>query len=153
MGNEESPYRTGQFVRCNFPYKEKPIEPGPSEHIAYIFGSAITAKKQRVIICIYTTSQPWKKSETLPLGVLRIPNELAEKLGQKPFTLDARRIGFLPPNEQFFKHINTPTRGILREVASNRLQKIIENQVAIVGKRPEYRVFLGPLRPRESPEI
>jgi hypothetical protein len=140
-------YETGQFVWSYFPYENNPIKPGPDEHIVYVIGLNRHRDGTPFVICAYTTSQPWKTSEKPPIGVIPITKDVAKSLGQKPFMIDVRRIGFLPINSAFFPRLTSENKGALPHRASKLLQNLILNHLSAVAKRPEYVIQLGPFRP------
>jgi hypothetical protein len=152
MAQTTAPVRPGQFIWCNFPYDDKPLSPGPEPHIVYVADVRINSKDEFVAICIYTSSQPWRKTERPPIGVIPIYAEFAATLGQRPFTIDARRIGYLPISKSFFPSLDTPTRGIIPKMAPKGLQNAALNAVAQIIKRPEYLIQLGPSRPSSGPQ-
>jgi hypothetical protein len=147
-----SPLRPGQFIWCNFPYDENPIQPGPEEHLAYVINVKKSTDGTFLAVCLYTTSQPWRQSERTPIGIVPIEGDNAKELGQKPFVIDVRRMAYLPINKQFFGRFDTPGKGILQKRALKPLQDKILNVAAQLIKRPEYIIQLGPYRPKQGPE-
>ena len=103
-------------------------------------------------VCFYTTSQTWTRSEKPPLGIIPIDEATAEKLGQKSFVIDVKRIAYMPINRAFFSRVDAPDRGILPRHATKQMQNAILNTVAKLLKRPEYIIQLGPLRPPQGRE-
>lgn len=139
------PYRPGDFVICNFPYDEAPDAPGPSPHIGLCLGTMPSGGRTAVVLG-YTTSQPWPEDRARPPGVYAISEAKARQLGQnKAFTIDLRRIAFLPETRTFFPKIDQPDRGTAgsdRDLADRLFRDL---QVLIDG--PGIVVKLGPLRP------
>ncbi|MDR3411627.1 MAG: hypothetical protein P4L87_11915 [Formivibrio sp.] len=148
MQNASPPFHPGQFVWCNFPYDENPIRPGPEEHLTYIINVKKLPDGTFLAVCLYTTSQPWRKTEQPPIGIIPIEEIDAKALGQKPFVIDVRRMAYIPINKQFFGRFDTPDKGILPKHATKLLQNKILNSAAELLKRPEYIIQLGPLRPK-----
>ena len=152
MDDAKTAFRPGHFVWSNFPYEEDPLKPGPEEHLVYISRLAQLPNGTIVATCVYTTSRPWNRSEKPPIGIIPIGGEFAAQLEQRPFVIDARRIAYVPINLDFFRHLNTPTHGILKKKAPLRLQEAVLNVMADVSKRPEYKIELGPYRPIKGRE-
>jgi len=131
----------GQFIWTNFPFAERPLEPGPQRHLGYV----VMVSPDQAIVAYTTTSKillegPRRK------GVTIVSDQNAEKLGQKRFAIDARRLAFLPINEQFFPEINSPTRGV-RGNAGQTLRAHIERSIADLLHEPQLMEILGPKRP------
>lgn len=137
------PYGPGDFVWCRFPYSEAPDRPGPERHVGYIVDIAAARRRTSVAATLYTTTS-WRGADhPLPLGLIPIPAEQAQILGQRPFVIDARRIAYMPLAEPFFPEIGKPGGGILG-CASAGLQTKIERALVELLRRPDLLQLLGP---------
>jgi hypothetical protein len=140
----DPPYRSGDFVWAAFPERENPARPGP-RHIAYAV--AITSGTSvNAVIVAYTTSQPW--SGPRPPGVYGFGRGAAAEMGQaRPFTLDLRRMAFVPMTVAWFPDLAAGTHGIVGR-APERLRLELELAAKELFRRsPEIVERLGPLWP------
>lgn len=114
-----SPYRAGQFVWCLFPTREQPLSPGPKLRIGYVLD--VSASMMTAVL--YTSTARWP-ADRLPLGVIRIDEKQAQRLGQKPFAIDVRCAAFLPITTDFFPHLMDADRGVQGEAPAGLERKI-----------------------------
>ena len=137
------PYRTGQFVWCRYPQRERPHKPGSKVRIGYV---AITrqAASGLVVALLYTTTRPL--SPPLPLGVIPIDERQAQAFGQNPFLIDARSVAVLPVTEEYFPHLARADRGVQGE-ASAGLTRKIKAMLADLHRRGVVIEVRGPKRP------
>lgn len=143
----EPPFRPGQFVWCRFPYMEEPLRPGPDEHIGYVADiRRLRGNGYLTVMSVYTTSRPWEPGVQLPPGVIPVDPQLAAKMNQKGFVMDARRIAFVPAGRLFFPRLTAPDRGIVH-TASSQFHQLVENTLVMLAKRPDLVVKLGPDAP------
>lgn len=143
----EPPFSPRQFVWCQFPYMEEPLRPGPEEHIGYIADiRQISGNPHFTVMSIYTTTTPWEPEVKLPFGVLPIQSAMAQKMNQKGFVLDARRVAFIPVSRDFFPRLDAPEKGIVH-TASRGFHHLVENTLVQLARRPELVVKLGPDAP------
>lgn len=146
----ESPFKPRQFVWCQFPFMEEPLRPGPTEHIGYVGDvRRIDGNAHLTVMALYTTTRPWEPGVRLPPGVIPVEPAVAEKMNQKGFVLDARRIAFVPVNNSFFPRLAEPGNGIVH-TASKSFQALIQNTLMELAKRPDLVVKLGPDAPGMS---
>lgn len=143
------PFQSGQFVWSRFPFHEKPSDPGPIEHIAYIAGIIpIRGRPHVTAVSIYTTTRQVRAGEVVPIGLIPVPEDLARRMNQKPFVVNARRIGFLPVTPAFFPRLAMPGHGIVHTLAQSvQLRSAISAELKRVSQRPELIEHLGPDRP------
>lgn len=140
----ELPFKVRQFVWCQFPYLEEPLRPGPKEHVAYIADIRQIAGNAHVtVMSIYTTTRPWEPGVQLPLGILPLEPAMAERMKQKSFVMDARKIAFIPADRVFFPRQAEPEHGIVH-MASMRFHQLVQNTLLKLAGRPELVVKLGP---------
>src|SRR5690554_3449080 len=143
----DAPFGPRQFVWCQFPYMEGPLRPGPEEHIGYIADiRGISGNAHFTVMSIYTTTTPWEPGVRLPLGVIPVQSAMAQKMNQKGFVTDARRVAFIPASRDFFPRLDTPERGIVH-TASRGFHQLVENTLVQLARRPELVVKLGPDAP------
>ena len=92
----------------------------------------------------YTTSQPW--SGPKPPGVREFGVDEAKSLGQdRAFTLDLRRLAFLPVPEEWFPYLRRPGKGIVGRADRTLRQELEAPLLSILKLRPETIERLGPL--------
>jgi hypothetical protein len=138
------PYRPRQFVWCRFPFFEEPLRPGPVEHVCYIADvRRVRGHAHTTAMGLFTTTVPWPSDRALPLGIIRVDEQEASRMGQRPFVLDARKIGFMPIRPDFFPRLETDGHGILG-TASPRFQADVQNALVTLAGRPDLVVRLGP---------
>jgi hypothetical protein len=138
------PFQVRQFVWCQFPYLEEPLRPGPKEHVAYVADiRQLNGKAHLTVMAIYTTTTPWRAGARLPLGVIPIESEIAMKMQQKSFVMDARKIAFIPVDQTFFPRLRATDKGIIH-TASERFHSHVQNTLMQLAKRPELVIKLGP---------
>jgi len=137
-------FQVRQFVWCQFPYLEEPLRPGPKEHVAYVADvRQIRGKAHLTVMAIYTTTSPWQEGVKLPLGIIPIESEIARRMKQKSFVMDARKIAFIPVNSAFFPRMATPDKGVIH-TASRRFHEHVQNTLMQLAKRPDLVVTVGP---------
>jgi hypothetical protein len=137
-------YQEGQFVWCLFPFRERPLKPGPVEHVGYVGGAGRMLRRPHVtVMTLYTTTKVWPETGPLPRGLIAVDGERARRMGQKPFVLDARRIAFLPFSSDFFPRLESADRGVIAEAPPD-LRLRIRNTVSELVRRPDLVVRLGP---------
>ncbi|MGZ9190194.1 MAG: hypothetical protein ACXW39_09080, partial [Nitrospira sp.] len=99
---------------------EKPLRPGPKEHVGYIADiRQINGSAHLTVMSIYTTTTQWEPGTRLPLGVIPVEPAMAEKMNQKGFVMDVRKLAFIPVNPAFFPRLDEPKKGIVH-TASQR---------------------------------
>lgn len=141
------PFQARQFVWCQFPYMEEPLRPGPKEHVAYVADiRQIHGKHHLTVMAIYTTTTPWQSGVPLPLGVIPVESEIAQKMQQKSFVMDARKVAFIPADLTFFPRLKSPDKGVIH-MASQRFHSHVQNILVTLAKRPELVTKLGPDAP------
>jgi hypothetical protein len=102
----------GDFVRCNFPFREV-AGPGPSPHIVLCIGTGRIADLAFVVVA-YTTSRVSFEGARRPRQQLYVDRAQATLLGQKPFVIDASRVARLPIASAYFpdiQHGSVPISG------------------------------------------
>ena len=137
-----APYRSGDFVWSAFPERENPAQPGP-RHVGYV--AAITSSvRVNAVVLAYTTSQPW--IGPAPVGVYGFDRDAAAAMGQsRPFTLDLRRMAFVPVTTDWFPDLTATDHGIVGR-APERLRAELERAATELFRRsPEVVERLGPL--------
>jgi hypothetical protein len=145
------PFQSRQFVWCQFPHMEEPLRPGEREHVGYVADiRQIRDKPYLTVMAVYTTTTPWQSGVRLPLGVIPIESEIAQKMKQRSFVMDARKVAFVPANPNFFPRLETPDKGIIH-TASRRFHMHVQNVLVELAKRPELVVKLGPDAPGVTP--
>jgi hypothetical protein len=143
----EPPFRVRQFVRCQFPYMEEPLRPGPDEHAGYIADiRRIDGKAHLTVMSLYTTTTPWEPGVPLPLGLLPVEPAMAREMNQKGLVMDARKIAFIPVTQDFFPRLGEPERGVIH-TASVRFHQLVQNTLMNQAKRPEVVVRWGRIFP------
>jgi hypothetical protein len=95
------------------------------------------------VMTIYTTTTPRQAGQNQPLGIIPVGSGLAGQMAQVAFSMDVRRIAFLPVDTQFFPRLAEPGHGIVH-TASLSFHRLVQNTIAQVLKRPELIVKLGP---------
>lgn len=138
------PFKPRQFVWCQFPFMEEPLRPGPEEHVGYVADiRRINGNAHLTVMSIYTTTTPWQPGVKLPLGLIPVEPAMAQKMNQKAFVMDARKIAFIPVNQAFFPRLVNPDKGIIF-TAAERWHHVVQNTLMKLAKRPELVVKLGP---------
>jgi len=97
-------------------------------------------------VSVYTTSAAWPDDVPLPFGVILVPYKQASGLEQKPFVLDARRVGVFPMTSTWFPDIDKPGQGILK-VAPTSFHRKVEQVALDVAKRKDLIEWYGPGAP------
>jgi hypothetical protein len=135
----------GDFVVCNFPYQETPDDPGPETHIGLCLGTMEAAGGKMAVVAAYTTTQVWSSQQPKPRGVYNIGLSEAIRLGQnKPFSIDLRRIAFMPHTETFFPRLKDADLGCVG--SDPKLAKRLYADLEKLLQTPGVVVQLGPLR-------
>ena len=157
-----SPYAPGDFVWCAFPEYERPTRPGP-RHIGFVLGvsgvSAVTpglggagvstATPAYAVMAAYTTSQRWPEEQGVPKGVFPIDAERAAAMGQRrAFTIDARRIAFVPLIPAWFPDLGQPGAGKVGTAPRSLFQQVMDTANELVTRHSDVLERLGPLWPR-----
>lgn len=91
--------KTGAFVWARFPFVESPREPGPETHLHAVYVIAVDERAQRAIVAYTTTGL---RPQRMPEGFVVAGEREAGQMNQRPFALDAKRIGLLPIDETWF---------------------------------------------------
>ena len=144
------PYSSRQFVWCQFPFSEDPLQPGPKEHVGYVADvGQIGENVHYTVMALYTTTSQWKAGENLPLGIIPVDLQSAGAMNQKQFVMDARRVAFIPLNAEFFPRIVTPGRGVIH-TASNVFHSKVLGVLTQLSKRQDLILRLGPDNPAIS---
>jgi len=93
--------RAGDYVRCNFPFREA-AGPGPSPHIAFCLATG-RIRDERFAIVVYTTSRIAFEGRRRPRQHLLVDTSQAAVLGQAAsFHVDVSRVARLPLNSDYF---------------------------------------------------
>ena len=143
----EAPFKPRQFVWCQFPYIEEPLRPGPQEHVGYVADvRLIDGNAHLTVMSIYTTTTPWESGVQFPPGIIPVEPSMAERMNQRGFVMDARKVAFIPVNRVFFPRLADPDQGIIH-TASERFHHLVQNTLMKLAKRPELVVKLGPDAP------
>ncbi len=80
--------------------------------------------------------------------MIPVTEDLARRMNQKPFVINARRIGFLPITPAFFPRLAMPDHGIVHALAETaKLRSTISAELKRVSQRPDLMEYLGPDRP------
>jgi len=100
-----------------------------------------------IAAALYTTTRPWPRGQAIPFGVIPVAPEIARRMRQEAFVVDARRIAYMPLDERFFPDLGNPDRGV-RGVAPRELRERIERALVKLLADPALLEFLGPERPQ-----
>jgi hypothetical protein len=93
--------QAGDYVRCNFPFREA-SGPGPSPHIVFCLGTG-RIRDQRFAIVVYTTSRVAFEGSRRPRQHLLVDAIQAAVLGQATsFHVDVSRVARLPLSSDYF---------------------------------------------------
>ncbi len=139
----------GDFVWCNFPFREKPQHPADAMHAVYI----LATKGDTAVAAIYTTTALPKPTQPKSPYTIAISEDASRKMGMtRPFTIDPSRVAFLPINEAFFPGADNGKVPIIGQ-ADDRLQRAIEsrleaavhgNHLETLGPRQVRSLFMRP---------
>ncbi len=67
------PFQAGQFVWSRFLFHERPNEPGPIDHVAYIARVVTIRDRPHVTaVSIYTTTRQMRAGEAFPIGLIQL---------------------------------------------------------------------------------
>lgn len=149
-----APYKTGQFVWCNFPYRENPTEPGPVTRVGYVFSvdSKTDPANPAIGVLYTTTSQARMNRKEGEPGFIHVDHNAARRLNQSAFMIEASQVAFLPANQAFFPELKLPSHGII-STAPDALKREINGEMAhILRSSPKSFDISGPpeYRPRPS---
>lgn len=137
----------GQFAWCRFPYFEAPLTPGDKERVVYIADiRQLAGRKLLTVMSLYTTTRAWETGVPPPLGIIPVAADMAARMKQKPFVIDARRIAFVPVTEDFFPRLRSPA-GAAVFAAEKPFRRQVENVLAKLAQRPDLVQLLGPDAP------
>ena len=100
----------GAFIWCRFPQHEANRVPGPSDHLHLCYIADTVGKDA---LTLYTTSVIWDTGTPEPAGVIVVSADQAAQMKQKPFVLDARRIGIFPITTEWFPDLEGKDHGIV----------------------------------------
>jgi len=96
----------------------------------------------------YTTSQPWVGPK--PPGVRSFTRAEAAGMGQdKPFTVDLRRMAFVPVTREWFPLLNTADHGVVGRAPKQLRQELEATAMQIFSRHPQNVEQFGPLWPRQ----
>ncbi|WP_207460439.1 hypothetical protein [Azospirillum sp. SYSU D00513] len=141
------PFKEGHFIRCLFPFTSHPDDPAPVEHIGYCLG-VVERKPDGLVVAVYTTTTQRLANQPKAKGVAEFSAEQSLALGQrKPFSLDLRKVAFLPCTPEFFPALGDPGCGIVGHRAPERLREVIRRLAKEAHEGKLVRT-VGPLRPR-----
>jgi hypothetical protein len=135
-----SPYKKGDFVWCNFPYREAPANPGPMAHVGYVqsVDSTTDPANPTMLVAYTTTSSSQMRDGEGQTGCIHITGKAAKGLGQNDFMLDMRRLAFLPARQSFFPELGTSRmNGVIGRASSNLQKHIEETLKAAVSEDPK----------------
>ena len=136
-----SPLEEGQFAWCSFPFRERPDEPGPEEHIAYVHATMEEPDGSLTVVAIFTTSQ----RQPPRIGTIKIEEAQALSMGQrKAFTIVASRTAFIPLNDAFFPRLDKAD--LVQGKADKNLKERIVKAIEAAVKRKMLEVH-EPRRP------
>jgi hypothetical protein len=123
---------------------DEPLRPGPKEHVGYVADiRSVGGNAHLTVMSIYTTTTPLEPGVKYPLGIIPVEPTMAQKMNQKGFVMDARKIAFIPVNSAFFPRLADPDKGIIY-TAAERFHQLVQNTLMKLAKRPELVVKLGP---------
>jgi hypothetical protein len=143
------PFQTGDFVWCAFPERERPANPNPAQHLAYIL--ALRGGVALSVIAAYTTSQV-SAHATLRLGVRAFDRTAAASLGQhRPFLIDLRRLAYLPVTAAWFPRLDEPARGVQGHAPKALQRELMQTVETLLNRHQELVEQLGPIWRRETP--
>ena len=94
-------------------------------------------------MALYTTTAQWQPGARLPLGIIPVEPAVAERMNQRGFVMDARRIAFMPVDLTFFPRLADADRGIVH-TASRQFHQLVQNILMQLARRPELVMKLGP---------
>lgn len=140
--------QVGDFVECLFPFNEKPEQPAPSPHIAYLLAFVGDA----AVVAIYTTTTMRPPDEPKSPYKIEINEAASQSMGmKKPFTINTAHTAMLPINKDFFPSADGGKLNIIGS-ADDRLRKAIASRVKAAVSGNDLRM-LGPrtLRPKFFP--
>jgi len=93
--------RAGDYVRCNFPFREV-AGPGASPHIVFCLATG-RIRDERFAIVVYTTSRVAFEGSRRPRQHLLVDTSRAAELGQAAsFHVDVSRVARLPFHPDYF---------------------------------------------------
>jgi hypothetical protein len=152
------PFNSGDIVWTNFPFEEQPDRPGPVRHAACVIaaftrGQASVATSAPVdslglVVGVYTSSQVQKFGDALPIGVIQVKLDRANRIGdQKSFFIDVRKRAFMPFARQFFPEIDGSSHGLIGAIDRGLWDQVRKQYKLINDRHPELIVNVGPLRP------
>jgi hypothetical protein len=137
-------FRRGIFVDCLFPFAERPVEPGPMRHIAYIYGRVRKATSEERVIAMFTTTSS-KMAQKIPEGLaIGISQESSAALGMRnSFVIDIHRYAVLPMTAEWFPDLGLEERFVIGR-ADDRLRAAIERRFNEMKQRyPNPALKLG----------
>jgi hypothetical protein len=139
----------GDYVRCNFPFRES-RGPGPSSHIVLCLGKA-RSRGVLVAIVAYTTTRVAFEGERRPRQHLFVDAANAAKLGQsRPFHVDVSRVARLPVTLDYFPDLQQ--NGSIRTFGQDptMVTKVIRRQQELIGSGYQLDAvdLASPVRPK-----
>jgi hypothetical protein len=152
------PFRSGDIVWTNFPFEDQPDRPGPVRHAACIIAAFTRAQASAatsvpvdnlgLVVGVYTSSQVQKFGDALPIGVIQVKPDHANRIGnQKPFFIDVRKRAFVPFARQFFPDIDSPNHGLIAAIDRGLWEEVRRQYKLVNDRHAELVVNVGPLRP------
>ena len=134
----------GAFIWCRFPLHEAHRAPGPIDHLHLCYIADTVGKDA---LTLYTTSVLWDPSIPEPEGIIVVSVEQAAQMKQKPFVLDARRIGIFPITTEWFPDLEDKDHGIVY-IANDAFQKKVARVAKDVAVKHRQNIeFYGPTAP------
>jgi hypothetical protein len=126
----------GDGVWTMFPFgpPDRPDEPGPVRHIAYVLATS-QAGAMPMALLAYTSSGPWRGAAArLPAGVVEFDAAAARALGQRAFHLDLRCLAQVPLTARWFPDWAEPGHGVVGQ-AGAKLRARLEAQLTELATR------------------
>ena len=148
-------YYEGQFVTCNFPYKEAPTQPG-QRRIGYIHSvdRKTNPDSPTALVLYTTTSDNWMRQNEGREGYFQFDEVQARRMGQdREFMIEAVRVARLPLNQTFFPEINNRSNraGVVGAAPKAVQQEITSTLIDIAKNRPHTIDRSGP--PLSKPTV
>lgn len=121
---EMRPPKPGDFVKCLFPFDQKPEAPGPMPHIAYLLGF----KGQDAVLAVYTTTTMTERGMQQSPYKVKVQEGESQSMGmQKPFMIDSAQLAFLPMTSEFFPGADNGKLPVIGS-ATDHLQRAVETR-------------------------
>jgi hypothetical protein len=110
--------------------------------VGYVAGTTSGTRVGAVILA-YTSSQPW--TGPTPPGVEGFDLDAAANMGQsRAFTLDLRRMAFVPATADWFPDLTATDHGIVVRAPERLRQELEKAAKELFRRSPEVIERLGP---------